>query len=323
MEYIILDLEWNQPVSKNSYPYLRIGDRFSNEIIEIGAVKVNEKNEIIDTFKAVIKPKYYKKLNSNVMKLTHLKEEIVTGGIGFDVAIAQFRDWCSPAGIFFSWGRDDIYVMKQNLEFYGIDFAWIQSWYNLQLIFSKECFGNSNQRSLTFAMEHLQIPQESDKPFHDACHDAYYTAKIFTKLNMQTALTNYDSTSCFAELCREENDGGLGPFRTKGEALSNKDVTALLCPQCKTPLTTSVDWFANNDKYVSLAVCKAHGTFLGRIKFVRQQNGTLRVRRSIQKAAPEQLAQIKQKSEMKKEKAKAYRRTRMKKAKRQKADSEA
>ncbi len=312
MEYIILDLEWNQPVSKNSYPYLRIGERFSNEIIEIGAAKVSAENRITDTFKAVIKPKYYKKLNSNVMKITHLKQEIITGGIGFDVAIAQFRDWCGENAVFFSWGRDDIYVMKQNLEFYELDYSWIQSWYNLQLIFSKEVFSNSNQRSLTFAMEHFSIPQDEDKPFHDACNDAYYTAKIFLKLNIQNALADYDTISSFADLCREEDNGGLGPFRTKGEALSDKEVTTLFCPQCRTPLAPSVDWFSNNDKYVALAICKAHGTFLGRIKFIRQSDGKLRVRRSVQKALPEQLVQIKQKSEMKKEKAKAYRRTRAK-----------
>ncbi len=320
MDYIILDLEWNQPVSKNSYPYLRIGDRFSNEIIEIGAAKVNEKNQITDTFKAVIKPKYYKKLNSNVMKLTHLKQEIVTGGIGFDVAIAQFRRWCGEGAIFFSWGRDDIYVMQQNLEFYNIDYSWIQSWYNLQLIFSKEAFGNSTQRSLTFAMEHFAVPQEAARPFHDACNDAYYTAKIFLALDMQHALENYDAVSSFADLCREEDNGGLGPFRTKGEALSSREVTTLVCPQCKTPLKPSVDWFSNNDKYVTLAICKAHGTFLGRIKFIRQSDGMLRVRRSIQKALPEQLAQIKQKSEMKKEKAKAYRRTRAKQMKKHRTE---
>ena len=323
MDYIILDLEWNQPVSKNSYPYLRIGDRFSNEIIEIGAAKVNDRLQIVDTFKVVIKPKYYKKLNSNVMKITHLKQEIITGGIGFDVAIAQFQDWCGKDAMLFSWGRDDIYVMKQNLEFYEIDSSWIQSWYNLQLMFSKEVFGNSNQRSLSFAMEHFAIPQEDARPFHDAENDAYYTAKIFLKLDIRAALDNYDTISSFASLCHEEMGGGLGPFRTKGEALSNKEVTTLLCPQCKTPLTTSVDWFANNDKYVSLASCKAHGTFLGRIKFIRQSDGLLRVRRSVQKAQQEQLAQIKQKSEMKKEKAKAYRRTRMKKLKRQKSTPEA
>ncbi len=50
MEYVILDLEWNQPVSKNSYPYLSIGDRMSNEIIQIGAYKVSEEMKITDSF---------------------------------------------------------------------------------------------------------------------------------------------------------------------------------------------------------------------------------------------------------------------------------
>ena len=56
MNYIILDLEWNQAIKKMKL-YLE------GEIIQIGAVKLNEFFEKIETFKIGIAPKYYKKLH--------------------------------------------------------------------------------------------------------------------------------------------------------------------------------------------------------------------------------------------------------------------
>ena len=50
MSYVILDLEWNGSYSK-------VLHKFVNEIIEIGAVKLDENLKVIDTFKQLIKPK--------------------------------------------------------------------------------------------------------------------------------------------------------------------------------------------------------------------------------------------------------------------------
>ncbi len=40
-----------------------------NEIIEIGAVKLDENLKVIDTFKQLIKPKLYKKTQLEIQKL--------------------------------------------------------------------------------------------------------------------------------------------------------------------------------------------------------------------------------------------------------------
>ena len=53
MNYIVFDLEWNQNPDGRKHP----DSRLPFEIIEIGAVKLNEKREIIDTFQCLIKPK--------------------------------------------------------------------------------------------------------------------------------------------------------------------------------------------------------------------------------------------------------------------------
>lgn len=46
MNYIVFDLEWNQNPDGRKHP----DSRLPFEIIEIGAVKLNEKREIVDTF---------------------------------------------------------------------------------------------------------------------------------------------------------------------------------------------------------------------------------------------------------------------------------
>ena len=62
MQYIVIDLEWNGSYSKKAHGYF-------NEIIEVGAVKVGEGMQIIDTFRAAIKPVVSKKLSSIVTDL--------------------------------------------------------------------------------------------------------------------------------------------------------------------------------------------------------------------------------------------------------------
>ena len=48
MNYIVVDLEWNQPMSFDSHVYREVGDRLIFEMIQIGAVKVGENFEVID-----------------------------------------------------------------------------------------------------------------------------------------------------------------------------------------------------------------------------------------------------------------------------------
>ena len=51
MNYIIYDLEFNQPLSKDN----SISD-LTFEIIQIGALKLNENLEVISTFNKLVKP---------------------------------------------------------------------------------------------------------------------------------------------------------------------------------------------------------------------------------------------------------------------------
>ncbi|NCB06388.1 MAG: exonuclease, partial [Clostridia bacterium] len=49
MQYIVVDLEWNQPVSYNSAVYRRVGDSLMFEVIQFGAVKLSEELQVVDS----------------------------------------------------------------------------------------------------------------------------------------------------------------------------------------------------------------------------------------------------------------------------------
>ena len=77
MNYIVVDLEWNQPLSFDTHVYRQVGDRLIFEMIQIGAVKVGENFEVIDSISIPIKPTHYVKIHPRIRKLTQLgKEEL-------------------------------------------------------------------------------------------------------------------------------------------------------------------------------------------------------------------------------------------------------
>ena len=71
MQAIVLDLEWNQPTNFRSGGYRQSGDQLLFEMIQIGAVKLDESRQIVDTFNQLIQPTCYRRLNPHVQKITH------------------------------------------------------------------------------------------------------------------------------------------------------------------------------------------------------------------------------------------------------------
>ena len=71
--YIVLDLEWNQPMSGQetiTRPF-----RFDSEIIEIGALKLNNRFEEMSEFKSFVRPVFYPSMNGHVVQLTKIRPQ--------------------------------------------------------------------------------------------------------------------------------------------------------------------------------------------------------------------------------------------------------
>ena len=96
MDYIVLDMEWNQPWPGSPSSKKPAGSAIRGEIIQVGAVRVLEDGTVADEFQVMVRPKVYRHLNRRVSKLTGIKEtRLREEGVPFPEAVERFRGWCS------------------------------------------------------------------------------------------------------------------------------------------------------------------------------------------------------------------------------------
>ena len=111
MNYIVLDLEWNQSPSgkKNTVEDIPF------EIIQMGAVKLDEKYNIIGEFNKNIRPKVYMQLHSKVEEVVGVTmEELLEDGEDFERVAADFLEWCGYDYIICTWGSMDLTELQRD-----------------------------------------------------------------------------------------------------------------------------------------------------------------------------------------------------------------
>ncbi len=291
MDYIVLDMEWNQPWPGS--PSARKMLPIRGEIIQIGAVRITQDRQLADEFQVLIRPKYYHRLNRRVSKLTGIKEaRLKEEGISFPEAMNRFRAWCGEPVTFLTWGFDDIVILQENLHLYGMDADWTQRWFNAQMIFNAQTDGSNSQKALKTAMEQFGI--EATRPAHDALGDAYHTALICTRLDLNRGAEEYE------QALRSHENGFHGAqlpgcidrhvfygYADKNAALEAMDRQENRCPQCGRQMQGK-RWFAQpGHRYMNLANCPEHGQFLIRVRLSDQPDGTVRASRLTYEATSE------------------------------------
>ena len=113
MQYIVLDLEWNGAYSKQAHGYF-------NEIIEIGAVRLNEQLQPDGKFHVVIRPQLSRKLSEIVTNPTSTTaEELEADGISFMQAVDRLTAFIrDEETVFLTWSTTDLLVLMENVRFY-------------------------------------------------------------------------------------------------------------------------------------------------------------------------------------------------------------
>ncbi len=285
MDYIVLDMEWNQPWPGSPSARRVLPVAIRGEILQIGAVRVTEDQTVADEFQVLITPKVYRRLNRRVSKLTGIKESrLREEGVPFAQAMESFRAWCGEDIIFLTWGFDDITVLRENLRLYHMDEAWTDRWYNAQMIFNAQTDGSSSQKALKTAMEIFDIP--ATRPAHDALGDAYHTALICARLDLKKGTQEY------AQALKSHENGFHGAqlpgcisrqvyydYADKHEALAAMSGKENKCPVCDGQMQGK-RWFSQpGHRYMDLASCPEHGQFLIRVRLSDQEDGTVRVSR--------------------------------------------
>ena len=293
MNYIVMDMEWNQPWPGSPSSKKVLPVQIRGEIIQIGAVRVTEDQQVTDEFQILIKPKYYRHLNRRVSKLTGIKEtQLREEGVPFPEAIEAFRSWCGEDIIFLTWGFDDIGILRENLMLFNLNGDFTERWYNAQMIFNAQTDGSNAQKALKTALEIFGI--EATRPAHDALGDAYHTALICARLDLRKGAAEYD------EALKSHENGFHGAelpgciarkvfydYADKRAALSAMAGEENICPICNSRMLGS-RWFAQpGHRYMDLATCPQDGKFLIRVRLSQQPDGLVRVSRLTYEATSE------------------------------------
>lgn len=171
MSYVILDLEWNGSYSK-------VLHKFVNEIIEIGAVKLDDELNVCDTFTMLVAPKIGKKLCSKVKQLTKItNEELKDEGVSFIRAISLFSDFLGD-GVLMTWSDSDLHALIENYSYYTgrTRLPFLSRYCNLQS-YCEDCLDlhdSSCQLGLGACAEMAGVDFSEDDQ-HRALADVYLT----------------------------------------------------------------------------------------------------------------------------------------------------
>lgn len=249
MYYVIMDLEWN-----NSYNKTR--KCFVNEILEIGAVLVDEELDVIDTFSVIIRSQLIKKLSGRVKNLTHISNEDMISGVSFQRAISDFIKWIGGRNcVFMSWGNSDIRVLVDNFSmFCGMNsIPFLTQYVDLQKYCQEFIVGAGNQQiGLVNAAVHMGI-DVSECSFHRALEDSLLGLRCLKKCFKREHLLNT------AVIC---DSSFYQKLLFKSSVITNinsskidKGKMKCDCPSCKKPMKRLSDWKVVNQSFSAMFYC--------------------------------------------------------------------
>ena len=308
MNYIIFDLEWNQSEEKKKQ-----NKDLLFEIIEIGAIKLDECKHLIGEFSHIIKPRVYSDMNHITKDLIQLKMEELERGLPFKDVIKNFLEWCGEDYVFCTWGSLDLLELQRNMKFYEMEPLSDKpiAYLDIQKLFSRQFEDKVSRRTLEYAVDFLKI--KKDIPFHRAFADAYYTSKVFGSILKETE--KHISFDVFnlprdkkAEVHISFHDYSKyisREFPNKTLAMADKVVISTRCYKCGKFLRKKIKWFTPNGKhYYSVSYCSNHGYLKGKIRIRKTEANTVYIVKTLKLITDEEMQEI----VSKKDKAKHQRR---------------
>lgn len=249
MHYIIMDLEWNNT-------YARRISGFINEVIEIGAVKLDGDLNYEDEFSSFIKPQIGKKLRGNVKKLTHISNEDIRSGDTFLKVMNDFKSWIGDEeNVVLTWGDGDIRVLIENFRYLsGVrTLPFLTNYMDIQRYFEiRNGLPKSKQIGLFNAAELVGIDAELFA-HHRALDDSFITAECMKKVFCRDDFADY-IVKCDDEFYEK--------LQFKPHAIGNinhplvdKSLLSFKCDKCGSDGEQVTEWRYSNQFFRAVYHC--------------------------------------------------------------------
>lgn len=251
MQYVIMDLEWN-----NAYSRRKGG--FMNEIIEVGAVKLDSELNTVSSFSEVVKAKVGKKLHSRVKALTNITNDEIAHGLPFGEVMDKFREWIGDidSTLIMTWGDSDIRVLIDNFKYFS-DLSVIPflSYYaDLQKVCQLSMkLPLGQQIGLSAAAEQLGIDEDGlslhrakdDSELSAECFRRTYNPELLRKHTLTCDKSYYDRLSFKAYVIYDIND----------ERVDKKKLVCR-CDVCGRRTKQEKDWTFTNRAFRAFSYCE-------------------------------------------------------------------
>lgn len=276
MKYIVLDMEWNQTYGHERQ--LPFGRTLTGEVIEIGAVRLDDDFNIEEYFKIYVKPKFYTKLHSMVKRLTGIGNDTLRDAPYFPEAVERFKDFCTDEFITLTWGDSDIPILRENIDAHHLE-KWTAKNYNLQSIYMKEN-DLKNCVSLESAAAALGIDSE-DVTFHDAACDAAVTAQIAQRIDTAGGIASYRvpiAELSDADILSYETVGGVANMQ---KLRADPRIRFTRCPECLVPMEAKRIIPQGSGKKISCLECAEHGKYLLKLRTLHAKDGSFTVTKTL------------------------------------------
>lgn len=182
--YVIVDLEMCKvPQARRSASY-----KWSQETIQIGAVAVDERFEIVSEFCEYVHPEYGY-IDHTIRNLTGICGYDVKEAKGIAEVLKAFTDWIPDDAVCVSWSNSDELQIRHEIESKDIHIKkldrLLDNWQDCQRQFAEKLNSNRQYR-LSEALIVANIIYEDGA--HDGLVDARNTAMLFIKMKKEPVL---------------------------------------------------------------------------------------------------------------------------------------
>ncbi len=177
MVRIFLDLEMNMVSEKDK----ELRKKLPHEIIEIGAVKLDENCRVVDRFRSYVRPRYNSTVHWSVAKLTGITAKMLKTEDYLEDVLPRFVQWIGDreSVCLYAWSDSDRAQVEREVTFKNLWTPQLRTvcahWTDFQKVFSR-MVGYRNGLALSRAVEYMGLDFDGTK--HDALSDAENCARL-------------------------------------------------------------------------------------------------------------------------------------------------
>lgn len=192
MYKLVIDLEMNNAVKVYSD---KVESNNIREIIEIGAILLDNENNEIDRFQTYVKPSLAE-IHKRITKITGITNEMVENAPDIIKAfemISKFINKYTDADniVICTWSNNDTYAISKEIEVKGLFdeslLRLVDNFVDIQQIFNSR-INFDNRVNLSKALE--LIGEDFEGTAHGALADAINTARIYKYMQSDEKVNN-------------------------------------------------------------------------------------------------------------------------------------